>query len=88
MKSEVAHSLRPCIVKDKNALFHCWGEKSDVVHPSPMLGGYSGGQITRIVGIVENEDGFIQECYPYEIRFIDNLYKEFCFGEEVQNNEQ
>lgn len=63
--------LRPCIVKDKKALFHEWSEVRKIVPPSYMVGGHSGGLISQTFGIVELEDGTVKECYPYEIKFLD-----------------
>lgn len=71
--------LRPCIVKDRKALFHRWSDKSEIVAPSPMVGGHNGGVIRITVGIIEYEDGVITECYPYEIRFVDTVFNEYCF---------
>lgn len=66
------NELRRCIVKDKQALFHRWAEKSKIVDPSPMIGGHKGGVLKLTVGIVEYLiDGTIHECYPEEIRFIN-----------------
>lgn len=63
--------LRPCIVAGQKALFHGWEQKADVIPPSPMRGGHSGGEIKLALGIIEREDGTIHKAYPEEIRFID-----------------
>jgi hypothetical protein len=73
--------LRPCIVKGRKALFHKWSDKSNIVPPSPMIGGHDGGVLKLTVGIIEYEDGVITECYPYEIRFVDAKFTEYCFKE-------
>lgn len=31
------------------------------------------------VAIIEYEDGAVTECYPYEIKFVDAKFKEYCF---------
>lgn len=86
---------RPCLVKrdcDKGgkerkevvkALFHCWVYKFEVVPPSPMLGGHSGGVVSGVLGLVENEDGTIDQIYPSRIKFLDTqgLMSEICFEE-------
>lgn len=77
----VQKELRPCMVKKRKALFHRWSDKSEIVSPSPMIGGHSGGVIRLTVGIVEYEDGVVTECYPYEIRFLDSKHREYSFRE-------
>lgn len=67
MKNE----LRQCIVKGKKAYFHMWEVKSQVIPPSPMMGGHDGGVIKVTFAIVELEDGTVKECYPNEITFTD-----------------
>ena len=78
--------LRMCIVKDKLAYFHTWSFKSNVIEPSPLVGGHSGGVISYTVGIVEFEDGRVRECLPPEIRFIEN-YTEYINEKREKNNE-
>lgn len=92
---------RPCLVKrdcDKGgkerkevvkALFHCWVYKSEVVPPSPMVGGHSGGIVSGVLGLVENEDGTIDQVYPSRIKFLDTqgLMSEVCFEEEKGGEE-
>lgn len=60
---------RPCKVSEKIALFHKW------VHTKNLL-----GQEFE-VGIVEYEDGKIEEVTPNNIRFCDNKLKEYSFKE-------
>lgn len=76
---KIEMELRPCIVKNRKALFHKWNEKSHIVEPSPMIGGHVGGVIKHTVAIIEYEDGVVTECYPYEIKFTDNKFVEFYF---------
>lgn len=73
--------LRPCIVWGKNALFHRWSERSDIIEPSLLKGGHSGGVVKRAVGLVEFEDGFVSEVFPSDIRFIDRPHKNYIFNE-------
>lgn len=61
--------------KIERALFHCWEQRSEVIPPSPMVGGHSGGVVSLNLGIIEREDGTIHEAYPEEIRFIDGAAK-------------
>ncbi|MFT9496351.1 hypothetical protein [Anaerosolibacter sp.] len=78
-KMTIENELRPCIVKDRKALFHKWSDKSNIVDTSTMAGGHSSGVVKYTVGIIEYEDGVVTECYPYEIRFLDRRCKEYCF---------
>lgn len=60
---------RPCIAKDLNGnkikgLFHVWSDKPAFPGNSDILGIYT-------VGLVEDEQGNIFECYPYNIKFTD-----------------
>lgn len=79
MKIEV--ELRPCMVEEKRALFHKWSDKSRIVEPSMMIGGHQGGVLKFTVGIVEYENGEIDEVLPNTIKFLDEKHKEFCFKE-------
>ncbi|MDD3662271.1 MAG: hypothetical protein PHT84_00190 [Candidatus Pacebacteria bacterium] len=79
--------LRPCIVempgkKYKNALFHRWIEKSEIVPPSPMVGGHSGGVLQFTLAIVEFEDGSVRKILPERIKFADNEIQKYCFRKE------
>lgn len=83
----VKAELRPCIVWGKNALFHRWSNVSDVIPPSILKGGHSGGVIAYTVGIVEFEDGTICEVRTADIRFIDHPHKQYTFDEREGRNE-
>ena len=63
--------MRPCEVKGRKATFHKWEHKAWVLEPSPMVGGYPGGQMAMDLAIIEYEDGVVTECYPYEVKFTD-----------------
>lgn len=73
---------RPCYVRGKKALFHKWEDKSEIVSPSILKGGHAGGVIRATFAIVEFENGVVGEVYPHEIKFADNLIKEYAFNEE------
>lgn len=78
---------RPCIVNGKKALFHRWTELSNVVSESCLRGGNLAGQIKYTLGIVEFEDGTVEEVAPYLIKFLDhNLFNEINFNDEVEKN--
>lgn len=88
-KIEIGFKLRPCIVGHQRALFHCWEQRSEVVPPSPMVGGHPGGVVSLNLGIIEREDGTIHKAYPEEIRFIDGEAKRYFLEnatEEEENN--
>ena len=59
--------MRPCYVKEKKALFHQWS------HTKNLL-----GQEFE-VGIVEYEDGQVEEITPNNIKFCDNKIHEYIF---------
>lgn len=71
---------RPCIADGKKALFHNWEQWSEIVPPSPMIGGHGGGVIQGEFAIVEYEDGTVGKVLPIKIKFVDNLFKEYSFG--------
>ena len=78
----IKQNLRPCLVNDKKALFHGWHEFSDVLDPSPLMLGHSGGQVKMLFGIIEDENGQIVTVKPNSIRFIDNKIQEYNFDED------
>lgn len=59
--------LRPCLIKhgDKlsRAVFHMW---------ETAVGRHPEGQISTVLGIIEYEDGIVDEVEPRHIRFTDN----------------
>lgn len=102
MNLKFESQLRPCYVtkyksdtkkpwmieKDgtTNALFHCWEHISEVIAPSPLAGGHSGGVVSGILGIVEFSNGSIGKVKPEDITFIDNKFEEYaCFVEDNHN---
>lgn len=78
---------RPCIANGKKALFHRWAERANIVPPSPMVGGHSGGVIKDTAAIVEYEDGTVAEVRTMNIKFADNLFAEYEFPPEVMTND-
>lgn len=72
---------RPCIAKGRAALFHRWIERSEVVEPSPLLGGHNGGVVTWTAALVEYEDGTVGEVLPQNIKFLDPPHGEYDFTE-------
>lgn len=86
--SFVPDNYRTCVVKNKNALFHCWQDKAWVVGASPMIGGTPAGQMRMTLGIIEYEDGTIHECYPDEIRFTDGLTSCYAFENDMRKQNE
>ena len=70
---------RPCLVNGRKALFHRWEDKASI--RDTIMAGTIPGQLAATVGIVEYEDGTVHECYPYEIRFCDSKFSEYCFDD-------
>lgn len=87
---EVRIELRPCVAKieagEARGLFHCWEHISEIIEPSPLKGGHSGGVISATVGLVELDDGSIIKVYPTSLRFIDNKVTQY-FNENPINEE-
>ena len=86
----VQPKLRPCFVinkeKSTKALFHCWEHFSEVLAPSPMIGGQPGGTFAWVRGIVELEDGQVIAVAPQMIKFVDNACEEYIWQEEKDGN--
>lgn len=82
---KVETELRPCMVGNKKALFHTWSHISQIVPPSMMVGGHSGGVVADTYGVVEFEDGNVKRCEVSEVQFLDGKISEYCFGEELSN---
>lgn len=82
---EINFGVRPCIVKqngkEKKALFHMWNNFAKPVAADVYAGGCPEGQISIVFGIVEYEDGSVDEVRPAQIRFTDNKIKDYYFEE-------
>lgn len=61
---------RGCTVDGRPGYFHIWEQWSNVVEPSPLLGGHPGGVVAQVFGIVEFSDG-VERVEPYKIKFTD-----------------
>jgi hypothetical protein len=83
---EISFAVRPCIVKqngeEKKALFHMWNNFAKPVAADVYAGGCPEGQISIVFGIVEYEDGSVDEVRPAQIRFVDNKIKGYAFEED------
>lgn len=78
--------LRPCFVTHPNgeqekAFFHCWNQISRVIPPSIVRGGHNGGQVSRVYGVVEFEDGRVSNVEPHMIAFLDHPFDEYSWEE-------
>ena len=71
-------NLRPCKCNGENYLFHCWEHFSEIVEPSPLMGGHCGGV---------DENGKVFRVPAYEITFTDNKFKEYCKREEIRDGQ-
>lgn len=72
-----SHSeYRLCEVDGKKALFHKWNDYSQVVEESPLIGGAPAGEIKYTLGLVEFENGVVDEVSPRRITFKDGLFAE------------
>lgn len=84
---EIKNELRPCLVKGAKALFHKW-----VDYQKPVPGGITPidpppGQIKCTFGLVEYENGQVEEVSPNKIEFCDNKIKEYAFDEFKETKE-
>ena len=85
---EMVVKLRPCLVKGKKHLFHCWDHRAWTVGESALRGGPSGGQCSMVLAVVEDEYGQVHEVYPRDVRFLDDQIKEYGFGGEMNGDSQ
>lgn len=75
---------RPCTVNGKNALFHRWSERAEIVEPAFARGGHSGGAMKWTVAIIEYEDGQVSEALPSSIKFLDPPHDEYFEREDEE----
>lgn len=62
---------RSTVNGSEKCLFHCWSTESNVIPPSNLRGGHSGGTISETVGILEFEDGHLEKLSIGDFWFID-----------------
>lgn len=74
--------MRPCLIKGKKCLFHRWVERRWLVGAGSLRASRAGGLCAVTMALVEDENGQIMEVYPREVRFIDDLIREYVFPEE------
>lgn len=80
--------LRPCLVKGKKHLFHCWDHIAQPVDASPLRGGHPGGQMSMTMALVEDEQGQVHEVYPGEVTFVDSEISQYSFGPDDVSQEE
>lgn len=75
--------LRPCLFKNKKALFHRWDEVSQAVEAGFAIGSHPAGWLKYTLAIIELEDGKIVEVSPTLIKFLDSdeMFSKYCFEE-------
>lgn len=69
----IKKELRLCKVGKELGYFHCWEQYGDIIFPGIMVGSNSGGQYSRVFGIVEF-DNRIERIDPTKIQFIDETH--------------
>lgn len=74
---------RPIYYKGRKAVFHKWSQYSNIIPPSPMIGGHGGGVVSGTRAIIETANGVVLEVQPTEIQFADPGYIS-----EVWNNQR
>lgn len=63
------NKLRRCKVDGVPAMFHRWCDVAEIVPPSVLKGGHSGGVVKDTFGIVEYADGSVVRVKPERIIF-------------------
>lgn len=64
---------RLCEVNGRYGYFHTWEQYSEIIPPSLLKGGHSGGVIASIFAIIEFPEG-IERVEPTKVKFIDAIH--------------
>lgn len=79
-----ARMLRPCLIDTEGnptkAWFHRWTERNEIIPPSPMIGGHSGGVSKYMLALVEFEDGHVCEVVPERVKFTDTEFRDTIYN--------
>lgn len=67
---EINNENRKCIYKKTVCTFHGFYQESNVIPPSPLVGGHSGGVIAYPVAIIEDKKGELMEVEATSIKFV------------------
>lgn len=78
---------RPCKYENKNYIFHCFEQHSYVISPSPMICGHTGGQVSEVFALIEDEKGNIYRVDPTRVKFTDDEFEEIFKNCEVAEHE-
>lgn len=62
---------RKCLFKKEVYTFHGFYQESNVIPPSPLVGGHGGGVIAYPVAIIEDTKGNVTEAAAISIKFIE-----------------
>lgn len=66
----ICWATRDCEVDGRYGYFHTWEQYSEIIPPSLLKGGHSGGVVAGVFGIVEFPEG-IERVDPVKIKFVD-----------------
>lgn len=68
---EINNKNRKCIFRKEAYTFHGFYQKSNVIPPSPLVGGHGGGVIAYPVAIIEDTKGNVTEAAATSIKFVE-----------------
>lgn len=82
----IKFDFRPCLVDGRNAMWHRWTIREEIVPPSIMKGGHCGGHVSCLFALVEYEDGTVAEVLPHKVRFLDSAakFEEYDFSKPTK----
>lgn len=63
---------KKCIFRKEVYTFHGFYQESNVIPPSPLVGGHSGGVIAYPVAIIEDKKGKLMEVEATSIQLKEN----------------
>ena len=63
---------KKCIFRKEVYTFHGFYQESNVIPPSPLVGGHSGGVIAYPVAVIEDKKGKLIEVTATSIRFVSD----------------
>lgn len=65
------NKLRPCKVGEELYLFHTFAQISQIVPPSNLIGGHSGGTVSGVYAVLERCDGAVIIMEAQLVQFLD-----------------
>ena len=85
----IRQEVRPCTIGGIKAFWHRWVNVRQIVPPSPLRGGHSGGVISDTFALVEYETGLVRMVKPEKVHFLDSYKKfaEYDFSEPTKEEE-